>query len=74
MADFHRKQSEGRKMKRSSYKKLIFVRIEGSRRSINYAHRVSSNSFYVSEKRTPKNQKNKNSKVYNKTVVYPKKM
>jgi hypothetical protein len=37
-------------MKRFRYKKLIFVRIEGSRRSINYAHRVSSNSFYVREK------------------------
>jgi|LakMenEpi03Aug12_release.lakeMendotaPanAssembly.Ray.scaffolds.fasta_scaffold4010163_1 hypothetical protein len=46
-------------MKRFHFKKLIMVRIEGSRRSINYAHRVSSHSFYVSEKRTPKAKKQK---------------
>jgi hypothetical protein len=37
-------------MKRFPFKKLIIVRIEGSRRSINYAHTAKKIPFMYSQK------------------------
>ncbi len=45
-------------MKRSSFKKLIFVRIEGSRDAL-ITHTVSLSSFLASEKMMPNTTKPK---------------